>query len=1238
MARKTPWHQTLLQLVSEHRAPPGGRRSLAPKPKTLAKRAFPLLAIALVAALAAGVLFVWPGGNAEAQDRPPDVTDAVTTFDYPEKGTGPIITYTAEDVEDLPVFWTLGGPDAADFTIEGGTLRFKSPPDYEVPTDRVNDEDADGRTYPEVNLSATPPQLGEGARNNVYKIMVRVSAGGEDGAPGELTDDPPDIYDGDDLREFKVTVRVTNVDEPGMVAISPMQPQVGTLLTAILTDKDNVAPGVGEWQWARSDSMTGPWDPIPALSNRMTYRPTIDDLNMYLQVTVVYVDRAGPDRRRVQGVSTYKVRKDTITSNQPPKFPDQSTLIAGGSPTAAAPESGRMATDRFILETAAAGDRVGAPVTAIDDKSDIEVLTYSLRDAGAQVVANDDFNTDTPTHSDGDAMSFDIDEATGQITVSARAMLDADDTADNNTDGDATTTATNPYTVVVRAVDGDGDTKDITVTIHVLHNAEPPVIDRVYEDGRVPPAASGVKAGDRVPTEMSHYETDRTPRSATRIDTDLDTSILVPNSDPPALVPDADHAAMIQPATYFATDPDARDTLKWTLDGPDWDKFAFEGNGAPKKSIQGSSATLRFASGPDFEEPGDANKDNVYEVTIVVMDRYGLKDELDVTVKVINSKEDNRPGKVTLSNRQPEAAAASASDFVSPRPTVALTAKLEDKDTPIREQKWQWYRSVGDGTPRMRCAGYNPHAAGAPDGFRYFLDTEATEIVKAWEEIPGASGEGDTAIYTPSYDTNGGTLSTSGGDGSDLVQIWSGGDITLTRTTKADNAATVTNEWSDPKCLRVAFTYRDGIDRTHTEADPDPTDDVDQTLEGIFMGSEYPVKGQDWDNEAPVFLGADGEPTPTYRTVDIAENTPAGSPDRIIKNQDEPAVLNLAATDLAEGEDDTVNDILTYSLSGPDAAAFTITGTVDTPGPTDPHEPDLFEDGVLRITAPLNFESKREYRVKITATDPSGDTGVVDVIVNITDVNEYPKWVVPPSPLGIRYEENRTDDVATYYAMDAERPPSGVTYSLVTEAITGKVEAADFVDHAMFEIGSISGDLSFKASPNYEDPKDMASGTDAKAGDNVYHVTVKAEVADDENPRHYIIRKVKVWVDNVNEAPVFSKTGDTLEIAENPDDLQKEPPAAPGYLYLLNRGVGKPAANLPAEPNLDVGIPMVAVDDDNTFTATNYTSYDDPASITTTDCQKRQSAGRFNMTERTPSKLEWAGACPFERGSPCPFP
>ena len=215
---------------------------------------------AVVALLGALLLTIRPVG---AQDAPPSVRDAKTLFDYAENGKGPVTTYKATDPEKKSIFWTLGGPDAADFTIAGGALHFMTPPNFEVPSDRVNDEDGSGETLPAVNLGVTPPVLGEGAANNVYKVTVRFGAGGEDGTPGEPADDPADEYDGDDLGEIELTITVTNVNEPGMLVISPMQPQVGTELMAILTDEDNIAPGQGEWQWASSDSMTGTFTDIP---------------------------------------------------------------------------------------------------------------------------------------------------------------------------------------------------------------------------------------------------------------------------------------------------------------------------------------------------------------------------------------------------------------------------------------------------------------------------------------------------------------------------------------------------------------------------------------------------------------------------------------------------------------------------------------------------------------------------------------------------------------------------------------------------------------------------------------------------------------------------------------------------------------------------------------------------------------------------------------------------------------
>ena len=112
-------------------------------------------ALAVMAALLAAALPVW------AQDRPPVIPDAQTIFDYAENGTGPIATYSARDPENRPVFWTLGGADAADFTIVDGALRFsmeKFPngPNFEVPTDRANDEDGSGGPLVPVVLGRYP--------------------------------------------------------------------------------------------------------------------------------------------------------------------------------------------------------------------------------------------------------------------------------------------------------------------------------------------------------------------------------------------------------------------------------------------------------------------------------------------------------------------------------------------------------------------------------------------------------------------------------------------------------------------------------------------------------------------------------------------------------------------------------------------------------------------------------------------------------------------------------------------------------------------------------------------------------------------------------------------------------------------------------------------------------------------------------------------------------------------------
>ena len=56
--------------------------------------------------------------------------------------------------------------------------------------------------------------------------------------------------------------------------------------------------------------------------------------------------------------------------------------------------------------------------------------------------------------------------------------------------------------------------------------------------------------------------------------------------------------------------------------------------------IDASTGVLSFIAAPDFEAPGDADTDNVYDVQVTVTDSGGLSDVQDLTVTVGNANED----------------------------------------------------------------------------------------------------------------------------------------------------------------------------------------------------------------------------------------------------------------------------------------------------------------------------------------------------------------------------------------------------------------------------------------------------------------------------------------------------------------------------------------------------------------------------------------------------------------------
>jgi hypothetical protein len=210
--------------------------------------------------------------------------------------------------------------------------------------------------------------------------------------------------------EIEVTIAVINVDEAGTVSLSSMEPQVGTVLTATVSDPDGRVSDV-TWSWAKSSDQSA-WTDISG-GTSATYTPVRGDGENYLRATATYIDGEGSGKTAV-AVSANAVH----VPNTDPSFP--------------ATESGI----RSVAENTQAGEDVGASVAATD--ADDDPLTYTL--------------------SGVDDASFEIDASSGQLKT--KEALDYE--------------TRSSYAVTVTVSDGRGGSDSIALTITVIDVDETP--------------------------------------------------------------------------------------------------------------------------------------------------------------------------------------------------------------------------------------------------------------------------------------------------------------------------------------------------------------------------------------------------------------------------------------------------------------------------------------------------------------------------------------------------------------------------------------------------------------------------------------------------------------------------------------------------------------------------------------------------------------------------------------------
>ena len=175
----------------------------------------------------------------------------------------------------------------------------------------------------------------------------------------------------------------------------------------------------------------------------------------------------------------------------------------------------------------------------------------------------------------------------------------------------------------------------------------------------------------------------------------------------------------------------------------------------------------------------------------------------------------------------------------------------------------------------------------------------------------------------------------------------------------------------------------------------------------------------------------------TVNVTDVAENVGpviSGLASSVSVAENQTSVISVSASD-ANG------DTLSYSLSGTDAASFSINSS-----------------GVITFDAAPNYESKNSYSITVQVSDGSISPSQA-LTVNVTNVNEAP--IAQSQPQGSNFSENSTGVVFRANSLD---PDSSDTLSF---SLTGD-DAGDL------NIDS-NGDITFASDPNYELPTDANS-------------------------------------------------------------------------------------------------------------------------------------------------------------------
>ena len=961
------------------------------------------------------------------------VTDDNSPIMYAESQSNRVVPLAATEPDGDTLLWEVTGADASAFEMREAEdiasdgkdrweLHFKHQPDFE-----------DGKGSGE--LDGTPD-------NNVYIVTVRAT---EMTAVTDRLDDEPNP---NMAAELSVMVQVTNSDEDGTVELNWLQPEVGTAITASISDPDGEVTGES-WTWYRSKvsnpnrspsidntdtAFISEWEMITPISGNPvptgvtvldddTYTPQGDDASIdnadqagdvaadegwFLLGRVVYTDRTGDTDRAAVGISANAVQADVSDADN--NSPDY-TLNE---------------TNRTVLESASKGTNVGLPVI-VDRNEDQDTLTYELDDdnvAGNPVASPDG---DVPT----DVSFFSINKETGQIKVNGK--LDWDNNPDRtNPDG--------KYEVWVRATDPSGepdgeDSDHIKVIITATDvNEAPKIIDGM--------------------AELSVNEVDSSKK-----DTDVTKYV--------GLGYEIAQGAAVQsriegaPNLYHRYEDDNVDSATWSISGPD--RRLFE-HSTPGDGI-GRRLHFKKANLPDYENPQDANRDNVYEVTIVATDNDNAPGMKNVRITVMNV---NEAGKLVVTPEQPD-----------------------------------------DGMPVMATVT-------DPDGVESITDVK-------WASAPGRVADFEAAMLIEGATT----LEILPGTGQVGYFLWAMVDYRDGYSMENDPVTALDERNDGPGTDGIFGTNDDSPIEQHKlqnreddilfynsdEMEPAVTDNAVQTGPGTGTGpgetpSTKPILMDRMVYENVPSTGYVGMPLGMLGARDTIGG-PDGASFVFAEDMDDSVDLNFYDTEMVESDD-------IAEVPGADP-------------PIDANDDSKDKMGQLAAAVVTRFDAegdKTEYIIEVTDPDAVVAMRPVRVTITVMNVNEAP--TAPMEQRGGLSVTGRENPMFNEILVDDTSPDLMVgTYRGIGVDAANAVWSLTGPDMGDFSIGGSTGEVTFRAAPNYEMPMDADT-------DNRYQITVVAN--DGTNGATLPVTVMVVNVDEDGTLTLWASATEALTMAPQVGD------------------------------------------------------------------------------------------------------